>query len=211
MSGAFPSQPPQTWSRLRETAAAGAVDVDQPLGELCRVLAASRPGGVFLSLGDGAGGIGIWILDGMDLSSRLVVVVGGEEEAGMLRPILGDDLRVTVHVQNPAGFLGDVSAHRFDLVADLCPSPPAVVTGPALSALAPGGFCVTRHAVAELAELPGDDSLVATDLALDGNVTLIVRGPQKVQARRRGGRRARQGVTPLFSSRSRRGERSGDR
>jgi hypothetical protein len=85
MSGAFPSQPPQTWSRLRETAAAGAVDVDQPLGELCRVLAASRPGGVFLSLGDGAGGIGIWILDGMDLSSRLVVVVGGEEEAGMLR------------------------------------------------------------------------------------------------------------------------------
>jgi hypothetical protein len=70
---------------------------------------------------------------------------------------------------------------------------------------------VTRHAVAELAELPGDDSLVATDLALDGNVTLIVRGPQKVQARRRGGRRARQGVTPLFSSRSRRGERSGDR
>ena len=31
-------------------------------------------------------------------------------------------------------------------------------------------------------------------------VSLMVRGPHRVQGKRRGGRRARQGVTPLFSS-----------
>lgn len=179
----------------------GVLDVDQSLGELCRVLAASRPGGVFLCLGDGAGGMGAWVLDGMDLASRLVVVVGDEDEAGAVRPVLGDDLRVTVHVQDPAGFLGDVSGHRFDLITDLCPGPPAAVTGPALAALAPGGFCVTRHARAALAEIPDTDPLFCTSLALEESVTLIVRGPPKTPARRRGGRRARQGVTPLFSPR----------
>jgi len=219
MSGKFPSRPPQAWSRLCETAAVGgAADVDLPLGELCRVLAASRPGGVFLCLGSGAGGIGAWVLDGMDLSSRLVIVVGGDEEADLLRPILGDDLRVTVHVQDPAGFLGDVREHRFDLIADLCPGPPADATGLALGALAPGGFCVTHHDIAELAKMlstetpgfegiPGVDSLVSTGLPLEPGVSLVVRGPPRARARRRGGRRTRQGVTPLFSSRPRRGDR----
>jgi len=213
MSGKFPSRPPQAWSRLCETADDGAAaDVDLPLGELCRVLAASRPGGVFLCLGSGAGGIGAWVLDGMDLSSRLVIVVG-DDEAGLLRPILGDDLRVTVHVQDPAGFLGDVREHRFDLIADLCPGPPADVTGLALGTLAPGGFCVTRHDIAKLLSaeapgtegVPGSDALISTGLPLEPGVTLVVRGPPKVRAKRRGGRRTRQGVTPLFSPRPRRG------
>lgn len=218
MSGKFPSQPPQAWSRLCETIGGGAADADLPLGELCRVLAASRPGGVFLCLGSGAGGVGAWVLNGMDLSSRLVIVVGGDDEADLLRPILGDDLRVTVHVQGPAEFLGDVSEHRFDLIADLCPGPPADVTGLALGALAPGGFGVTRHDIAELAKMlsteapgsehiPGIDSLVSTGLSLEPGVSLVVRGPPRPRARRRGGRRARQGVTPLFSSRPRRGGR----
>jgi hypothetical protein len=222
MSGIFPSPPPKAWSRLCETVAnvGSAADLDLPLGELCRVLAAARPGGVFLCLGSGAGGIGAWILDGMDLSSRLVIVAGGDDEADLLRSVLGDDLRVTVHVQDAAGFLGDVHEHRFDLVADLCPGPPAAATRLALGALAPGGFCVTRHDIAELAkmlsaEAPGSESiprvdpLVSTGLPLESGVTLVVRGPPEVRTTRRGGRRSRQGVTPLFSSRPRGGGRSG--
>ena len=79
---------------------------------------------------------------------------------------------------------------------------------------------MTRHDIAELEKMlsaeapgsdgiPGVDPLVSTGLPLEPGVTLVVRGPPEVRTKRRGGRRSRQGVTPLFSSRPRRGGRSG--
>lgn len=205
MTKGFASRPPEALARVRTThgeAGAG-------LGELCRLLAASRPAGVFLVLGRGAGVIGAWIHDGMDLSGRLVIVVD-QEEAEALGPAFADDLRITVHVQDAAEFIRDVHAHRFDLIADLSPDTP---TPSAIAVLAPGGFYVTPRpltdpeqtsAIAQSPEGTGTDEFICAHLPLDPATTIIVRGPRSVRLRRRGGRRARQGVTPLFSSRSRR-------
>lgn len=216
MSREFNLQPPQAYARLCETLSArgGAPAVAPALGEVARVLAASRPGGVFLCLGRGAGEMAAWILDGMDLSGRLVVVVQNSDEAEVLRPILGDDLRITVHAQEAAAFLGDVQDHRFDLITDLSSGQPADLTRLALGRLALGAFYMSLHGAPQLSEMLSGQTTGAEEAALDPasflfahlsgelGVSLIVRGPQRVQAKRRGGRRVRQGVTPLFSSRT---------
>ena len=221
MSLGFDLKPPQAYQRLCEafSSRGGEPTEFRPHGELTRVLAASRPGGVFLCLGGGAGEMGAWVLGGMDLASRLVVVVQDGDEADKLRPVFDDDLRVTVHVQDAAAFLGDVRDHRFDLITDLSPGQATELSRLALGRLAPGAFYMTRHSPAELTQmLSAQDAAAETrESALDPNrfvlahlpgeleVTLIARGPQKFLAKRRGGRRARQGVTPLFSARPRSG------
>ncbi len=135
----------------------------------------------------------------------------------MLRPVFGHDLRVTVHVQGAVAFLGDVRDHRFDLITDLNPGQPAELTRLALGRLALGAFYMTRHSAAEMTEMLSSSgtatghyeaALTANTFALahlpgEVGVTLIAHGPQRIQAKRRGGRRAKQGVTPLFSSRPR--------
>lgn len=219
MSQGFDLKPPRAYSRLCEifSSQGGEPTLFRPHGEMTRVLAASRPGGVFLCLGSGAGEMGAWVLGGMDLSSRLVVVVPDGEQAQLLRPVFDNDLRVTVHVQDAAAFLGDVRDHRFDLITDLSPGQTAELSRLALGRLATGAFYMTRHSPGELTQILSAESTAAgnQDSALDANrfvlthlpgeldVTLIVRGPQKILAKRRGGRRARQGVTSLFSARPR--------
>lgn len=221
MSSQFEFQPPQSYSRLCEalSGAGRAPDATPALGELCRVLAASRPGGVFLCLGAGAGELAAWILDGLDLSARLVVVVSDENEAGLLRPLFADDLRVTVHVQNAVDFLDDVRDHRFDLITDLSPGQPGTLARLALARLSLGAMYLSRHQAPALAEMlvapnsPARTREPAVDMEhfsfaqLRGElgVCMVVHGPHRLAAKRRGGRRARQGVTPLFSSRPPRG------
>lgn len=216
MSRDFDQQPPQAYSRLCETLSSRGREptVTPALGQVTKALAASRPGGVFLCLGLGAGEMAAWILGGMDLSGRLVVVVQEDDEADVLRRLLGDDLRVTVHVQEAVSFLRDVRDHRFDLITDLNSGQPADLTRLALARLAPGAFYMSLHTARELSELLGVEHTVEEDLeaALDTDsyafahlpgepgVSLAVLGPQKFEAKRRGGRRAKQGVTPLFSS-----------
>jgi hypothetical protein len=198
MSLGFDLKPPQAYQRLCEAFSSQGGDPTEfrPHGEMIRVLATSRPGGVFLCLGGGAGEMGAWVLGGMDLASRLVIVV---------------------HVQDAAAFLGDVRDHRFDLITDLSPGQAAELSRLALGRLAPGAFYMTRHSPAELTNMLSAQDAAAgnQESALDSNrfvlahlpgelgVTLIARGPQTILAKRRGGRRARQGVTPLFSARSR--------
>ncbi len=222
MSVEFDSQPPQAYLRLCETfpPGGGGPTVAPRLCEVTRVLAASRPGGVFLCLGPGAGETGTWVLGGMDLASRLVVVVQGGDEADTLERVFDGDLRVTVHVQDAVTFLGDVRDHRFDLITDLSPERPTELSRLALARLAPGAFYMARRSTAELKQilLAQDAAAGNHETATDSNsfalaylpgeldVTLIARGAQKIQAKRRGGRRARQGVTPLFSARPRRAD-----
>lgn len=191
--------------------------VSVALGELLRVLAASRPGGVFLCLGRGAGEAGAWIVDGMDLASRLVIVVDDTQQADRLRGVIGDDLRVTVHVQDMAAFLTDVRDHRFDLITDLNRNPSGALARLSLVRLALGGFFMSRGEIPALEalvsaplplpqedeEAPHMDTFAVTRLPADLGVTLIAHRPPRPPKKRRGGRRPREGVTPLFSSRPR--------
>jgi hypothetical protein len=221
MSAPISPPPPQAYSRLCESLASRGEPpaVSPALGELTRALAASRPGGVFLCLGRGAGEMAAWIFDGMDLSGRLVVVLQSDQEADALRALLDDDMRITVHVQDAVTFLGDVRDHRFDLITELNPAQSADRSADlgrlALTRLAPGAFYLSLHGAGELADIlaveggagPGEEvslnaeSFSFAQLPDDLGVSLMVHGPHRVQAKRRGGRRSRQGVTPLFSSR----------
>ncbi len=223
MSTSFTSRAPQAYSRLCESLASRGEEpaVSTALGELTRALAASRPGGVFLCLGRGAGEMAAWIFDAMDLSGRLVVVVQDGQEAAELLALLGDDMRITVHVQDPVAFLGDVRDHRFDLITDLNPAkgadPGRLALGRlALGRLALGAFYLSLHGTRELADIlsvedgaaPGEEEAVDANsfafaqLPAELAVSLMVRGPHRVQGKRRGGRRARQGVTALFASKA---------
>ena len=162
MSRGFETRPPKAYRRLREMheSAASEHTVPVALGELLRVLAASRPGGVFLCLGRGAGEAGAWIVDGMDLASRLVIVVDDTQQADRLRGVIGDDLRVTVHVQDMAAFLTDVRDHRFDLITDLNRNPSGALARLSLVRLALGGFFMSRG------EIPALEALVSAPLPL---------------------------------------------
>lgn len=221
MSREFHTRPPQAYLRLGEMRdpKGGETGMPAALGEMLRVLAASRPGGVFLCLGLDAGEAGAWIIDGMDLSSRLVIVLEDAEHAARLREVIADDLRVTVHVQGMAEFLADVREHRFDLIADLGAAPCPARTRLSLGRLGLGGLYVCRWEIATLqaqasAPLALDDAdeaapdleaFVATRLPAELGVTLMAHRPPRPPGKRRGGRRTRGRVTPLFSSRPRGG------
>jgi hypothetical protein len=115
------------------------------IGCMARALAASKAAGSFLCVGEGAGEIGSWILDGMDYSSGLVTLVQDEGEAAVLERELDRDVRASVHLQDAESFLTDVRAHRFDLIVDLIVDehPRAVLLGLAL--LRAGGVYLASH------------------------------------------------------------------
>ena len=112
---------------------------------MARALAASKTAGAFLCIGEGAGEVGTWILDGMDHSSGLVTLVQDEREAAVLERELDRDVRASVHLQDAASFLIDVHAHRFDLIVDLITDehPEAVWLG--LGLLQSGGVYLAPH------------------------------------------------------------------
>jgi hypothetical protein len=112
---------------------------------LARALAASKTTGTFLCIGEGAGEIGAWILDGMDHSSGLVALVQDEREAAVLERELDCDLRASVHLQDAASFLTDVRAHRFDLIVDLITDEHPRTVRLGLGLLGAGGVYLASH------------------------------------------------------------------
>lgn len=112
---------------------------------MARALAASKATGTFLCIGEGAGEVAGSILDGMDHSSGLVVLVQDKHEAAVLARELDCDVRVSVHRQDVASFLVDVRRHRFDLIVDLITSehPRSLRLG--LGLLEAGGVYLAYH------------------------------------------------------------------
>jgi hypothetical protein len=120
-------------------------EISPEIGCSARALAASKAAGTFLCIGEGAGEIAAWILDGMDHSSGLVALVQDGYEAAVLERELDRDVRASVHLQNAESFLIDVHAHRFDLIVDLITDehPRAVRLG--LGLLRAGGVYLVSH------------------------------------------------------------------
>ncbi len=77
---------PAACSRIRAALEANGCwrEVASDIGSVASALAASKTAGTFLCMGDGAGEIGAWVLDGMDFSSGLVVLVQDPDEAAVL-------------------------------------------------------------------------------------------------------------------------------
>jgi predicted O-methyltransferase YrrM len=201
----FDAKPPAACARIRAALEADRCDtgVAPELGGLIRALATSKVGGTFLCLGEDAGEVGAWILDGMDLSSGLVALARDPREHSALERELGQDLRVSVHRQDAESFLTDVRAHRFDLVVDRTGGDHRAVLRLGLGLLRPGGFYVVQHRArgtldgifacgpaessARLPDLePTEFSLAALG---DGQGTLLItrRPPKQIRPTRRRG------------------------
>jgi predicted O-methyltransferase YrrM len=169
------------------------------LGRLLRALAVSKPGGTFLCLGECAGEAAAWILDGMDLSSGLVALVRESDEAVALKRELERDLRVSVHRQDARAFLLDVSAHRFDLIADSMDGERPAIVQLGLNLLRPGGLYVASRAgntlYAVFAQDAPESDPSAPRLVADAfgvahldeaeDIVLIARRPERSRPRRR--------------------------
>ena len=111
-------------------------------GSLLRTLAASKPGGRLLELGAGTGLSTSWILDGMDSAASLVTVDSEQRYVEVAKRHLGNDSRVTFHVDNGDAFLRKLSGASFDLIfADTWPGKFAHLED-ALKLLRAGGLYV---------------------------------------------------------------------
>ncbi len=144
-----------------------------------------------LHLGAGAIVYALWTLDGMDITSRLIVNLapGSSPDLGPL----GADLRVAVHPQAPLEFLADIDRHRFDVIVVAVANAGTELVARALERLRDGGFAV----LLDSDTLPRDVLVpllaghVRTQLDATPGALLLTRTPPASRRRRRGGSRAR--------------------
>lgn len=90
-------------------------------GSLLKTLVASKPSGRFLELGTGSGLATSWILDGMDIPSRLVTVENNELLQNIAMKQLTDS-RIEFVLADGYKWIVDYSGEPFDLIfADAMP------------------------------------------------------------------------------------------
>lgn len=93
-------------------------------GSLLRMLVTTKPSGSILELGTGTGLATAWLLDGMDAQSSLLTVDRNENNVAIARKFLGQDSRVTFHMEDGSAFIHSAikEGRRFDLIfADMPP------------------------------------------------------------------------------------------
>jgi predicted O-methyltransferase YrrM len=118
--------PPLVVQKIEESTKAIGFTMGSDLltGSLLRTLAASKSSSSILELGTGTGLATAWLLDGMDEHSGLTTVDSNENHSAVARKYLGQDPRVTFHLEDGATFI--LSALKqgrfFDLIfADMPP------------------------------------------------------------------------------------------
>lgn len=126
-----------------DTHASGFTMASEPLTcSLLRTLAASKRGGRFLELGSGTGLSTAWLLDGMDINSRLTTVDNDEDLLSILRNNLGEDQRLTVVCADGDEYLRSLNGQSFDFIFADTWSGKYRLLDEALSLVSPSGFYV---------------------------------------------------------------------
>ena len=111
-------------------------------GALLRVLAASKPKGTFLEIGTGTGYGTAWLLEGMDLDSKLISVESDEKVQSVAKEAFINDKRLQLIFENGFDFLKQQVASSFDMIfADAFPGKYDFLNE-TLNLLKPGGFYV---------------------------------------------------------------------
>jgi predicted O-methyltransferase YrrM len=95
---------------------------DKLTGSFLRTLATTKPNGTFLELGTGTGIATCWLLDGMDAGSTLITVDNDEKPLAVARKHLGNDPRVTIHLDAGETIIDSLPDSSIDLIfADAWP------------------------------------------------------------------------------------------
>jgi hypothetical protein len=174
-------------------------DVDPATANFMRGLCAMRTGGLYLLAGESVAGYVGWVLDGMDINARMVVVLPERFDRAVVQPCFDIDLRVSGHVQRLASFCGDVSHHKFSMVAVDLGDVDALSTLDALAAMVnPGGALIGMHGSATRSRIIDANEDLAHRLPVnEWIITQFAAGKLWFAARRatprnkrRGGRRA---------------------
>ena len=130
---------------LIKTKEVGFQMVSEPLvGSLLRSLALSKPSGRLLELGTGTGVSTAWILNGMDAQSTLLTVENDPKLLAIAQEYLGQDSRVTFHLEDGGTFLEQLSQtpQKFDLIFADTWAGKYTHFEEAIQALKPGGFYI---------------------------------------------------------------------
>lgn len=130
---------------LSETTKIGFQMTSNPLtGSLLKTIAASKPTGNFLELGTGTGISTAWLLDGMDKNSKIVTVEHDSAVVSIAQKYLGDDRRISFHVEDAGTFLEQVqkTSQQFDFIFADTWAGKYTHLETALHALKFGGLCI---------------------------------------------------------------------
>ncbi len=134
---------PPYYEQLRERCTDIGFDMpsEMPVGQLLKVLIASKPGGNFLELGTGMGLSLSWMIAGMDGKSTLTTLDDDEKLIREVSKII-DDPRVSILHADGDQWIETKQAERFDLVfADTWPGKYRLLEE-TLAMLHPGGIYI---------------------------------------------------------------------
>jgi len=92
------------------------------VGSMLKTLISSKPGGLFLELGTGIGLSLSWMVDGMDVNSKLITVDNDAELIGIANTFFDSDSRLELVCADGAEWIKENLTKRFDLIfADAWP------------------------------------------------------------------------------------------
>ena len=95
---------------------------DVETGAFLATLCASKTNGNFLELGTGTGLCTSWLLEGMDLGSKLITVDNDEQNIGLARRFLEHDSRVEIVLGDGEAVIDGIEPHSLDMIfADTWP------------------------------------------------------------------------------------------
>ncbi|MDT0607730.1 O-methyltransferase [Croceitalea rosinachiae] len=92
------------------------------IGTLLKTLIASKPRGLFLELGTGIGLSLSWMIDGMDINSKLITVDNDPELIAIANQYFGANERVKIVCEDGTKWINNYKGNQFDLIfADAWP------------------------------------------------------------------------------------------
>lgn len=96
----------------------GINEFDETLGHQLRLHASSRFFGTIMACGKLAHAYVPWLVDGMNMSNKLIVQLDKDEKAlhEMVKDSIESDIRITCHCQDQVAFTADIKQHRIDIL-----------------------------------------------------------------------------------------------
>lgn len=93
-------------------------EFDEALAHQLRIHASSRFFGTIMTCGPSALPYMPWLVDGMNMSNKLIVQLDNSEEAlyQTVKELIDSDIRLTCHCQDQQAFTADITEHRIDIL-----------------------------------------------------------------------------------------------